>query len=87
MSLQETVEFAQAHFGDNRGVPNLPDVRPRVPPWLEEGLEAAVPIAEGDRPVIEGDPAGASAEEGPANGASIDELYAYYLPFHFYRKG
>ena len=87
MSLQETVEFVQRHFGDNRGVPNLPNVRPPLPPWLEGRIEAALPIEQGDRLVTEGTPAEDAMPSEAGDGASVEDLFAYYLPFHFYKKG
>ncbi len=86
-TLREVIDFAQSKFGNNNGVPSLPEGRPPLPPWLEGRIESAARIEEGDSPVIEGSPDGTTEQEEPREGASLEELFAYYLPFHFYQAG
>lgn len=62
-------------------------MRPRLPPWLEGRIEGAVPIENGDWPVLEGTPAETVGPADPGGGTSVEELFAYYLPFHFYTTG
>jgi hypothetical protein len=83
MSLWDLIDFAQAHFGDDCGLPDLrPNVRPRLPDWMADAaIEAAVPIQDGDQPSTEG-----SIPDGePLADAGNPDVFAYYLPFHFYR--
>lgn len=87
MPVREIIEFAQANFGEDAGLPNLPEGRPRLPPWLEGRIERAVPIDQRDVPRIEDSPP-TTAAPGPSDlGRSVEELFAFYLPFHFYKKG
>lgn len=87
MSLRDTIVFAQKCFGDDRGLPDLqPDVRPRLPDWLGD---EAVPIEDADQPITEGtvpdDDPPVDAGTG-APGIPIPDVFAYYLPFHFYER-
>lgn len=84
--LQEIVEFAQTQFGNDSGVPNdMPEGRPRLPPWLEGRIGEGIPVEADDTPVIEDTPGKTTAGIEPRVGVSVEEFFAYYLPFHFYR--
>ena len=85
MSLRETIDFAQTHFGNNQGVPDLPNVRPRLPVWLEGRIDEAVRIEDNDQPAIEGTVSEEATPSEATDGTSVEDLFAYYLPFHFYK--
>lgn len=85
MTLEETIAFAQDNFGADTEIPQQPDNgRPPIPTWLEDRGTTAVEIGADDELETEGDinPDSDDYLENPG----IDAL-AYYLPFHFYRKG
>lgn len=87
MALQDTIKHVQARFGDNLGNPGVVEKRPGVPPWLDHRSERVVPIGEGDWPIIEGEVGAPVGAPVPEPGASVEDFFAYYLPFHFYRNG
>ncbi len=65
----------------------MPDVRRRLPPWLERGTEGAVRLTEDNRPTIEGTPEDMGAGKLPQS-SSVEDVIRMKSRFAFgYRYG
>lgn len=87
ITLQKTVEWAQRYFGEDGGLPALPEALPSLPSWLVDGIGEAVPIEETDSPLLEGGEGDAGRGPDPRPRSAVEDFFAFYLPFHFYSDG
>lgn len=85
MPSDPIVEFAQRSFGTDNGLP--PDMASRspVPDWLAEAADEAKIRADGDDSIRVEGRVPTPNEPGPAADGTTAEVFAFYLPFHFYR--
>ncbi len=85
MKFDPVIDFVQTHFGTDNGFPNnYAEVRPPLPNWLAERIGEGLLLESDEKIVIEGEP-DIPALPPETLGDSI-ETFAFYLPFHFYRK-
>lgn len=83
--IKNLIELVQSKFGNDHGIPNgLPKERPRLPGWIEGSIGNAIEIEKDDYFILEGPPY--PIDEDAQKEATIEEYFAYYLPFHFYKK-
>lgn len=83
--IKNLIELVQSRFGNDRGIPNgLPEERPRLPGWIEGSIGNAIEIEKDDYFILEGPPY--PIDRDAQKEATIEKYFAYYLPFHFYKK-
>ena len=79
------VEFAQGRFGTDAGLPAHAIARAPLPDWMAGAVSEATVLAEGDNPITLEGRVPMPHEPQPAGDGTTAEVFAYYLPFHFYR--
>src|SRR5256885_4456701 len=86
MPSDPIVEFAQRSFGTDNGLPPEATRRSPVPDWLARAADEAKVRAEGDDSIrVEGRVPTPDEPDHVADGTTA-EVFAFYLPFHFYRS-
>ena len=85
--FEELIDYVQSNFGNDLGMPSdLPQEHPGIPRWLEPKDKEIMSIEKGEYFIIEGKVSGSLNNIIIGKGTSVEEHFAYYKPFHFYKN-